>query len=267
MIHYFIRLNAIRKIVSNWHAILFYDVARALLSPKNGKYTRLLILHVKKPKAKIIIRDVFDMTTLLQIFGENIYFYRDVTIEEDDKLILDIGSHIGLFSIFCALTHNQPKIYAFEPFPDNYNLLLYNLRLNNLSSRVTAQKFALSDKDGLVKLYLSDSDLSHSTAPMKWNVKKSDYLLVKATTLRSIFTHQAFQKVDFMKANCEGCEYKIFTKRNADCLEKIHKLSIQCHNFDCEHNYKTIKRLLNQLGFKVHTRHYDDRHTFLYAKL
>ena len=86
--------------------------------------------------------------------------------------MFDVGAHIGLFSIFCALIHNRVKIYAFEPFPSNYNLLLYNLRLNNLLNRVTAQKLALSDKDGLVKLYLSDSDLSHSTASMKWNVKK-----------------------------------------------------------------------------------------------
>jgi hypothetical protein len=87
------------------------------------------------------------------------------------------------------------------------------------------------------------------------------------SSLTKVANALSIRDVYFMKVNCEGCEYEVFTKANADLLEKVHKLSIQCHNFDCEHNYKTIEKLLNQLGFKVYVRHYDNRHTFLYAKL
>lgn len=40
-------------------------------------------------------------------------------------IIVDIGAHAGYFT-FAALSLGAKKVYAFEPFPDNYRLLLKN---------------------------------------------------------------------------------------------------------------------------------------------
>src|SRR5713226_6895770 len=56
-----------------------------------------------------------------EIFFERAYLPTPLHIEAND-IVVDIGAHVGVFSIFAAsITHN--KVYAFEPFPSSYEIL------------------------------------------------------------------------------------------------------------------------------------------------
>lgn len=263
---YIVGLYSLHKLIRNWHVVALHAVTRDMYLPRKSRYRSPLILNTIKPEARITIKDNFDLGTLMDIFRKKSYFYKDVNIEKDDKLILDVGAHIGLFAIFCALVHKHVKVYSYEPFHENYLLLLRNLKLNKLLDTVHHRNYAISGKEGTIKLYLSDSNLSHSTTIDKWNVERNRSRLVRAVSLESVFHNEGLRRVDFMKMNCEGCEYDVLDRINACYLENISKLAIQCHNLDSKRNYRTIKRLLKRLGFKVCTRHYDYKHTLLYAK-
>jgi len=52
-------------------------------------------------------------------------------IEVDPKVIFDVGAHIGAVSVYYALAYPRAKIYAFEPFGENYNLLKLNASSNS----------------------------------------------------------------------------------------------------------------------------------------
>lgn len=53
-----------------------------------------------------------------------------------DKLLIDIGANIGTTSIPLALNNNISRIHAFEPDPNNFHLLEYNIHANNLGERI-----------------------------------------------------------------------------------------------------------------------------------
>lgn len=53
-------------------------------------------------------------------------------IREGDNII-DIGAHIGTFSVpFALFNYSKGKVFAFEANPDNYNLLINNISENDL---------------------------------------------------------------------------------------------------------------------------------------
>lgn len=72
------------------------------------------------------------------------------------KGIVDIGANIGNHTIFFAKFLNSEQVYAFEPYPANFSTLAQNISLNHLN--VLAYEIALSDKEGEMILYNSQSD-------------------------------------------------------------------------------------------------------------
>ncbi len=67
----------------------------------------------------------------------------------------DVGANIGLFSIYAAMLDGV-TVTAFEPVAANYATLIDALILNGLCDRVAAFPIALSDRTGLVKMFLID---------------------------------------------------------------------------------------------------------------
>ncbi len=69
-------------------------------------------------------------------------------------VVLDIGANIGFYTrIFSKLVGKEGRVYAFEPERNNYRNLKKLCRdLNN----VTLNNVAVGEKNGKIKLYLSE---------------------------------------------------------------------------------------------------------------
>ena len=68
---------------------------------------------------------------------------------------VDVGANIGYFTLLTAKIVQHGRVYAFEPEQTNFELLSKSVSLNDLQNVAIYQK-ALSAKEGLIKLYLSD---------------------------------------------------------------------------------------------------------------
>jgi hypothetical protein len=62
------------------------------------------------------------------------YRLREIHFDEGD-VVIDIGDHIGLFSIYLAKRWPGLTVFAFEPFPANFRNFAENLPLNGLKTR------------------------------------------------------------------------------------------------------------------------------------
>ena len=72
----------------------------------------------------------------------------------EDKEIIDIGAHIGMYTV--ELGKKAKRIHSFECSPKSYNYLCSNILLRHLSYKVSTYNVALSDKEGTTNYYIRD---------------------------------------------------------------------------------------------------------------
>jgi len=79
----------------------------------------------------------------------------DEFVKSGDHL-WDIGANIGAYALYAALREGV-SVTAFEPMPGNQGVLTDALIANGLGERVTALPMGVSDRTGLVTIYLIDT--------------------------------------------------------------------------------------------------------------
>lgn len=150
------------------------------------------------------------------------FIVNHIQFDEGD-VALDVGANIGWYSLL--LDKNMPegcKIFAFEPDPLNYHLLMFNIKLND-ADKVSAFQNALSDKKEIKKLFrYSNRNLGrHSLL----DINQDDFVEVEAIVLDDFIESNNidFSKVKFAKIDIEGYEYFALSGAskvldNIDCL-------------------------------------------------
>lgn len=79
-------------------------------------------------------------------------------------VVLDIGAFLGRYSLLAARqTGRQGRVYAFEPDPQNFPLLVRNIAINGLSDRVAALPYAVADEKSVKTLFLDPQEGSGSS--------------------------------------------------------------------------------------------------------
>ena len=114
-----------RKIFKNWYIYpkVYYKII-------NDKF---VIFRTKTDlRIKIRVRST-DLMTLTNVWMINEYDIEDFEINVNDTVI-DIGAHIGLFSLLVSQRCKTGKILSFEPVRENFDLLVSNLKLNHIEN-------------------------------------------------------------------------------------------------------------------------------------
>jgi len=248
-----IALN-IMRIMKNWPVSFaeYFGLYRIL--KKNH------IQYILRNGIKYEIRtETSDRAIFHEIWVRKYYNPKGFIIKEDD-LVIDIGAHIGIFAVFAAQFAKNGKIYAFEPMPENFEMLRNNIGINKSTNIISVNK-AVSDKKGEKELYLSkDNTGEHSFI---FNEDKSKKVKVKTISLKDIIDEYNLTKINFLKIDCEGAEYEILLNSPQDIFHKIEKISMECHYIDKTRNIFSLKKYLEEQGFDVTIR---ENFPMLYAK-
>jgi FkbM family methyltransferase len=123
-------------------------------------------------------------------------------VVKEGDVVVDFGAHIGYYTLLASkIVGKSGRVYSFEPEPENYKILLKNLKLNNALNVFPLQK-AVSNKKGFLKLYLDENDSGrHTIIPDK--SKKS--IVVECVVPDEFFK----EKIDVIKMDVEGAEYLV----------------------------------------------------------
>ena len=125
-------------------------------------------------------------------------------VKEGD-FVIDLGAHIGYFTlIFSELVGKNGRVFAFEPNPKNFSLLKKNVLVNNFKNIELVQK-AVSDKEGKIKLFLSDTNTGDNRIFDINDHMKTIY--IESIKLDN-FLKSELSKISFIKMDIQGAEVK-----------------------------------------------------------
>ncbi|MBU3925958.1 FkbM family methyltransferase, partial [Patescibacteria group bacterium] len=164
-------------------------------------------------------------------------------------IFVDIGANIGYFSLVSAkLVGDQGQVYAFEPDPDNFNLLEKNIKANNYKNIIAVNK-AVSNKSGKARLYLEPDNLcAHSL------VAKNDNKFVEVETV-ILDEFLKDKKIDVIKIDVEGFE-PVVLEGMKNIIKNNDKISIITEFYPeaikkAGYSPEKYKNDLKDLGFKL----------------
>ena len=234
-----------RKIFKNWY--VYPKVYYKLINDE------FVIFETKTDlKIKIRVRST-DLMALTNVWMINEYEIEDFEINANDTVI-DIGAHIGLFSLLVSQLCKTGKILSFEPISENFDLLVSNLKLNHVNN-VLPFNLAVSKNLGRLELFLNNDQSAHSI--FSKNLKP---ISVESTSLQKIFDENKISSCKLLKLDCEGAEYEIIDSLPPECFDKIQNMAIEYHLADTKPELvKNLIAKIKNAGFKIKTRpHYDD---------
>jgi FkbM family methyltransferase len=207
-----------------------------------------LKIVILKNNTKCIIRNKNDTIAFLENFILEANTSHEIFKIMEKDTVVDIGAHVGYFTLYAANLAKKGKIISYEPSKKSFLILEKNIKINNFSN-IKLENVAISKTHGKALLHTDDHDeISNSLYNLN---KKSKVYEVETNTLEEIFLKNKLDSIDFLKIDCEGAEYEILMNASSLDLDKIKKMSIEIHEKLVPYSKEAIIEKLVKHGFNV----------------
>lgn len=207
-----------------------------------------VVVKTRDGEYEFEVRGAFDTWILKETLLDDIYRTYGFEIQPD-WTIVDIGAAFGDFSVLASRQTPAGEVFAYEPFPGSYELLVRNLDRNQ-APNVTPIQAAVTARTREVHLDFAGMEPIAVTSGI--GVDQSTGELVSSVTLEHIITASGIDRVDLLKIDCEGCEYEILLESPADLFEKVDRIVLETHERPISDNTQSVLvKRLRQLGYSV----------------
>jgi FkbM family methyltransferase len=174
---------------------------------------------------------------------------------EPGKTFWDIGANVGIYSIYAAKKQNV-NVVAFEPSLLNLEILLRNVLVNDLNSKITLIPLALSNKNAVQQLFMSKSDFIWGGAhnSMGKNVGQDGKELLKpiissqiSISMDSCLEVFGLKQPDYVKIDVDGLEMMVLSG-GEKTFQKVRSVLIEVDKA-FEGQSANVSKFLTSLGF------------------
>lgn len=159
-------------------------------------------------------------------------------------VVVDIGGHIGLFTIFCKLKYKDAKIMTYEPHRESFDLLSMNTKP---MSGVTIHNKGVS---GVKKTAILLGDEPNKTSLIYGDGNGQE---IDCVSLNDVFVDNKIEHIDLLKVDCEGSEYEILMGfKGSGNFEKISNIVLEYHEFEGRsETFKMLRDFLELNGYRL----------------
>lgn len=197
--------------------------------------------------ASFLVRSKMDIWSIKETVLDRCYEFYGYPIETE-WTIVDIGAAIGDFSVLAGLDESN-QVFAFEPFPESFELLKRNIALNELEN-VQAIPKAVSGSAGWLSLDVGGGE------PLTMGTRASTVLAngsieVEAISLAGVLERVGGGPIDLLKLDCEGAEYDILLNASAATLSQVHRIVMEYHQFTGPSRLPEMVGFLESSGYRV----------------
>lgn len=174
-------------------------------------------------------------------------YTRDFVPITKDSIVVDVGAHIGSFSIMAA--KSAYKVLAFEPEPNNYRMLKKNMERNHLKN-MSIFEMAVSGISGYHDIYTYQGGSSADYSLYKRGITNIKTGRIPTISVEDIIRREDLPRIDFLKLDCEGAEHDILRNISFETAAKILGIAMETHSVPPGFSIDIPNRL-RELGFEV----------------
>jgi len=218
------------------------------IAPKKEiqKLFRKLGLEVTRARARG--RDPFE--DMQNIFGA-----------ESSLTIFDVGAHVGQTSRLFRRIFPNSRIFAFEPFPESFQLCKEQLKDDILSNVIN---IAISNINGSQILHVNSRSATNSIletdarASETWGsdvCSTEKTVEVRTETLDVFLARESIRQIDILKLDVQGAEYLVMDGAQESCRQKkigaIYAEIITQPTYERQMRFDKMLAVYYELGFEL----------------
>ena len=178
--------------------------------------------------------DLGSKNAFLDIFLADVYGLRKNRTRVNT--IIDIGAHVGFFSLFARMLYPKAIIHAYEPNP----ILWPHLSTHANYAEIKAVASAVGLTNGHVSLDFPGDSVFTQT-------RNDEAGMVKLTSIHDVVEHIG-GRVDLLKLDCEGAEWEIL--QDEETLKRVGMIVMEYHLLD-KHTVSELLGLFGKNGFEI----------------
>ena len=173
-----------------------------------------------------------------------------------NPVALDIGAHVGCFSVAFARKHAGARVDAYEASPSTADYLQRNVADNDLGSRVHANNLAVQGTAGTLELADNGAASGHNgVLHLTADAKK--------VSVRSVSMAEALavsgRTADIVKIDTEGGEYDMVLGSDPADWAGVRRVVLEYHDLP-GHSWEELEAFFTSAGLNlVHREKFLDR--------
>lgn len=188
-----------------------------------------------------------DKAVIQEVIVEDCYGLKKLKQEGfEPKTILDIGAHIGCFTLLANKLWPDAHIICFEPLPRSYEILRLNTDyFASCDKRAVYYGKNLIYTDGIGATGGGFIITAESWAEHAYLKKNMDYFIyeklpieIESATIEDIFQEMDLDNLDLLKLDCEASEFNIIENMEQWTADKIKRVVGEYHS---EGGFESLK--------------------------
>jgi FkbM family methyltransferase len=195
------------------------------------------------------------MDWLLYFYSETDSSKNVLNFVKEGDWVLDIGGNIGQTALFLSdKVRNNGMVISFEPFPKTYKRFERNLALNSKFKNIRLERIALGDKKSVLKMHSENKGNSGQNRISEDEKPLKDFFDVEVMTLNEYVKKNPLKKIDLIKIDVEGFEYKVLLGSDEIIKKFRPKLFIELSDKNLRQqgdNAKDLLKLLHEWGYQA----------------
>tara|TARA_R100000935_G_scaffold56463_1_gene88038 strand:+ start:7410 stop:8258 length:849 start_codon:yes stop_codon:yes gene_type:complete len=244
--------KSIRQIKSILRGLIAPEIIQLIkrkINPlKKEDTSKLKIPRYKKTSVKLVglqiqVPDIASFRFMhKEIFVQNIYKFET---SSPIPYIIDGGANIGLATIYFKLLYPTSKIVAFEPDPEVFQDLKFNVEAFGFQNVSLVQK-GLWSSNKMLPFKAEGADAGLIGEIDSYN--PSDEQQIEVVSLKDYLQ----QSVDFLKLDIEGSE-TIVLKDIKEDLKNVKNIFVEYHSFvNQKQTLNEVIEILTRANFRLH---------------
>ncbi|MCF8199342.1 MAG: FkbM family methyltransferase [Sulfuritalea sp.] len=193
------------------------------------------------------------------------YWHKQLPKPENVKVVLDIGANIGAATVFFSEAYPTAQIHAFEPIPDNLELLKKNAASRGRPGSIQCHHLALSDHDGELKMIHSPGANNHGgwSFYQRGASGNEEKISVPVRKSGDFVRELGLDRIDVIKIDTEGAEKEILHGLTPEQLATVQYIVGELHG---ERDFELLD-WLEQRGFDIECKKSFGKPCFIFKAL